>query len=200
MPGSDAAQAALDVPGYQEPYCGCGRIVEPLDCDANVAPVRARAREFEGRVRADCRERWKAACEAQYGWMECAKADPAMIASQCDAVVTQWRTEVAQPQLAEARAMCAAQNEGYRNQCITQMRPQICAQCDTVIADIQALETELAETRAQGGVGGPPPLVMLSSDEPDPVAVAREKIPAIERRLIDKRSDYELLKTQGYCG
>ncbi len=194
---SATAAAAQDSPGAREPSCTCVEMVLPYDCSAAVGPLTGRARGQQDEIRADCAQRWRQQCEAEHGWRACAQVDPSEVAAQCDQIAEQWWSQVAAPQLSQARNDCTAANDAYAQHCETEIRAEACTMCEDMSEEIAEIEVEMASHQAE--IDASAGLVVLNADGEMSIEERQSRVDHLQEQLDQRRANYDTLRSTGYC-
>jgi hypothetical protein len=179
--------------------CTCAVMRPPNDCGAILGEPTSIARQQRGEIRAQCAMDWREGCEEQYGWQACSTIEAReQLNQQCDALAERWWSEVAQPQIGQIRAQCNAANADWIEQCETVERPQNCATCEDMTADIARLLTQISDSRGwiESMRGGG---AVLTPDDETEISERLEQIRRWERELADKQSGYAMLQDSEFC-
>jgi hypothetical protein len=194
-----SAQSLLDDILPQAGVCTCAVMEPPNDCDAALAEPRSIAASQRGEIRAQCARDWRAGCEEQYGWQACASQEAnQQLAAQCDALSERWWNEVAAPQINELSRQCNAANASWIQQCETVERPAQCSTCTDMTAEIEALETDIAEADAWLAAMRSGAAVLTPADEEE-ITQRIDEVARWQRDLEEKRQGYSMLQDSEFC-
>jgi hypothetical protein len=194
-----AGQDLLNDIAPQGGVCTCAVMRPPNDCSSALAEPRAIANQRRGEIRAECAKRWRAGCEEQYGWQQCASAQASrQLDSDCNAYVEQWWGEVIAPQINEMSSQCNSANAQWIQHCETVERPQNCQTCEDMSNEIATLEKDIGEARAwiEGVRNG---AELITADTEAEIAQRVDDIDRWESELADKQEGYKLLQDSEFC-
>ncbi|MGD2134093.1 MAG: hypothetical protein PVI23_14970 [Maricaulaceae bacterium] len=181
--------------------CTCTTIEPPNDCanGLQISQARQTATNARGELRAQCARDWTARCEEQLDWQTCATAEYQAQKNQaCDQATEQWWREVVQPQLNQLSAQCTAANDAFVEACMTEVRPEQCVSCDSMQAEIAAVQSQVDEARDWIEMMRSGEVLLTPADE---VLIGQraDELDRLRRSLSEKQQAYAVLQDTEFC-